>query len=329
MKCPNCKALNPATKRFCVFCGDEIKNKFLKASSPPKKIIIPVIIASVCALAIFGALISGTGSRDIATKPNSENLSSLRPEESVIPPPAIETTVGQETQATDPPLPGVVETSATEPNDDNTAVVIAQNANLRETANIEGAVTEVIPEGSEVRVTKKRGPWFFVTHSGRSGWLHGNAIKLKNGEFTPVSPAPIPELKKVSAPATQAEIFTVREQPAPPAPLRRIATISEEPAPTYSAPKAEPEERGTTATAICADGTMSYSTNSRGTCSHHGGVSRWLNGLPATTVRPDPVPSGGSPDYDYRPKTVNVRGYYRKDGTYVKPHTRRAPRRRN
>lgn len=26
--------------------------------------------------------------------------------------------------------------------------------------------------------------------------------------------------------------------------------------------------------------------------------------------------------------TVHVKGYYRKDGTYVKPHTRRAPRRR-
>ncbi|MBC7933521.1 MAG: thermonuclease family protein [Rubrivivax sp.] len=27
--------------------------------------------------------------------------------------------------------------------------------------------------------------------------------------------------------------------------------------------------------------------------------------------------------------TVNVRGYYRKDGTYVRPHTRRAPRKKN
>jgi hypothetical protein len=28
------------------------------------------------------------------------------------------------------------------------------------------------------------------------------------------------------------------------------------------------------------------------------------------------------------PKTVNVKGYYRRDGTYVRPHTRSAPRRR-
>jgi len=30
-----------------------------------------------------------------------------------------------------------------------------------------------------------------------------------------------------------------------------------------------------------------------------------------------------------RPKTVHVKGYTRKDGTYVKPHTRSAPRRKH
>lgn len=30
------------------------------------------------------------------------------------------------------------------------------------------------------------------------------------------------------------------------------------------------------ATARCADGTWSFSENRRGTCSHHGGVARWL-----------------------------------------------------
>jgi Protein of unknown function (DUF3761) len=30
------------------------------------------------------------------------------------------------------------------------------------------------------------------------------------------------------------------------------------------------------ATAQCADGTLSFSTHRQGTCSHHGGVSRWL-----------------------------------------------------
>jgi hypothetical protein len=34
---------------------------------------------------------------------------------------------------------------------------------------------------------------------------------------------------------------------------------------------------GAGATAICRDGWISYSTHRRGTCSHHGGVSRWLH----------------------------------------------------
>ena len=40
--------------------------------------------------------------------------------------------------------------------------------------------------------------------------------------------------------------------------------------PTYS------KRKPTGATALCWDGTYSYSRNSRGTCSHHGGVKRWL-----------------------------------------------------
>jgi hypothetical protein len=30
------------------------------------------------------------------------------------------------------------------------------------------------------------------------------------------------------------------------------------------------------ATAVCGDGTYSYSESHRGTCSHHGGVRKWL-----------------------------------------------------
>jgi hypothetical protein len=30
------------------------------------------------------------------------------------------------------------------------------------------------------------------------------------------------------------------------------------------------------ATAVCGDGSYSFSQHRQGTCSHHGGVSRWL-----------------------------------------------------
>ena len=32
------------------------------------------------------------------------------------------------------------------------------------------------------------------------------------------------------------------------------------------------------ATALCKDGTYSYSQHHSGTCSHHGGVAQWLDG---------------------------------------------------
>lgn len=43
-------------------------------------------------------------------------------------------------------------------------------------------------------------------------------------------------------------------------------------APARTAP--QPSERSG-ASALCRDGTLSYSQNRRGTCSHHGGVAQW------------------------------------------------------
>ena len=39
------------------------------------------------------------------------------------------------------------------------------------------------------------------------------------------------------------------------------------------------------ATALCRDGTYSFSQHRSGTCSHHGGVARWLTGSGTTGVR--------------------------------------------
>lgn len=40
------------------------------------------------------------------------------------------------------------------------------------------------------------------------------------------------------------------------------------------------------ATAICEDGSYSYSQSRRGTCSHHGGVAQWLWPTPRYTLNP-------------------------------------------
>src|SRR5438105_14972734 len=43
------------------------------------------------------------------------------------------------------------------------------------------------------------------------------------------------------------------------------------------------------ATALCRDGTYSFSAHRSGTCSHHGGVAKWLTGAGATTSSPPAV----------------------------------------
>jgi serine/threonine-protein kinase len=53
--------------------------------------------------------------------------------------------------------------------------------------------------------------------------------------------------------------------------------VSEPAAPVAKDPYAAAKAAG--ATAVCADGTWSYSKNRSGTCSHHGGVHWWTGNL--------------------------------------------------
>ncbi|AOY74211.1 hypothetical protein ARZXY2_4712 (plasmid) [Arthrobacter sp. ZXY-2] len=74
----------------------------------------------------------------------------------------------------------------------------------------------------------------------------------------PAPADPAPAQAAVPAPAVQA----------PPAPAPA-------PAPAAPAPAAPAPAPGGGATALCNDGTLSYSATHRGTCSHHGGVAVW------------------------------------------------------
>src|SRR5690348_17218393 len=44
------------------------------------------------------------------------------------------------------------------------------------------------------------------------------------------------------------------------------------------------------ATAVCRDGTFSYSLHHSGTCSHHGGVARWLDGSTSSSSAVSSLP---------------------------------------
>jgi len=52
------------------------------------------------------------------------------------------------------------------------------------------------------------------------------------------------------------------------------------------------------------------------------------NQYSSTSTSSYSYPSSSSYSYPSSSKTVNVKGYYRKNGTYVSPHTRSAPRRK-
>jgi hypothetical protein len=80
-------------------------------------------------------------------------------------------------------------------------------------------------------------------------------------------------------------------------------------------------DNGTGTIALCADGMYSHSGGNQGACSGHGGrAGGALPRLPGSNSTPSyrtTKPSTGG--------TVHVDGYTRKDGTYVRPYTRRAP----
>ncbi|HEY0050233.1 MAG TPA: DUF3761 domain-containing protein [Pyrinomonadaceae bacterium] len=114
---------------------------------------------------------------------------------------------------------------------------------MRKSVGQNGDALETLSAGASVEVIKQNGAWFLVKSGNREGWIHGNAIRLaktNNGGQTADT-------------TTKPGSYTERR--------------------SYSTP--EPRRNTSGASALCRDGTLSYSRNRRGTCSHHGGVSQW------------------------------------------------------
>lgn len=91
--------------------------------------------------------------------------------------------------------------SATPQPKTNSAVVISEHANLRQSANQQSDVIDVVSMDSSVEVVKQRGVWFYVkTDTGLQGWMHGNTLRLES--FETAKPAKTPVFKQ-SAPTYQ------------------------------------------------------------------------------------------------------------------------------
>lgn len=120
------------------------------------------------------------------------------------------------------------------------------NVNLRQTAN--GSVITVVPKGSAVEILDTANGWAKVTYGNKIGYLKTSLLHTSGSQ----------EVKTTDSPDNTAVKHYINSSG------QRIQS------PTYynSPPSG--------ATAECRDGTYSFSANHRGTCSHHGGVKRWL-----------------------------------------------------
>ncbi|MGB1241702.1 MAG: DUF3761 domain-containing protein [Chitinophagales bacterium] len=120
-----------------------------------------------------------------------------------------------------------------------TAVTTA-NLNLRESPNTWADVELVIPRGNEVEVIDCENDWCHVTYNNLfSGYVSKRFINNKKESQRRIKYYINSFGEKVQSPTNYSQVPS-------------------------------------NATAICRDGTYSFSRNRRGTCSHHGGVKKWF-----------------------------------------------------
>jgi len=131
----------------------------------------------------------------------------------------------------------------------NTTKYTTANLNLRNAGNTKSKVLTVISKGTSVIIAEDCDcKWILVSYNGHIGYVSSKYLsKQKPATQTAKSVYPTSSVKYY----TNVDGYRVQS-------------------PTHynSAPAS--------ATALCRDGTYSFSRNRRGTCSHHGGVAKWL-----------------------------------------------------
>ena len=241
--CANCHTANLPNTTFCCKCsGDYVPNpqqpQSLLASKDGKHLLILLggVFGLFFLVAIIGAIISAS-TRNTSTPIRSLSENSVLPSTSKVESPeTVEDKTTTKFKSTNP----------TKSSSSKKAVVITENANLRKVANLNGKVIQTISEGTNVEIIKQQGAWFLVKADNQTGWMHGNTIRLIDGE-------------------------------------------------------------NLTSKNLTSDDTYTNSYNS----------SPYYSSLSS---------GSSSSTYDYRPKTVRVQSYVRKDGTFVHSYTRRSAR---
>lgn len=127
-------------------------------------------------------------------------------------------------------------------------VTTTASINLREGSSQNASVLTVIPQGEKLEVQNCQSEWCETSYNGQTGYVNHHYLKYPQGT----------EIKVPEATATSPVKYYTNS---------KGNTIQ---SPTQY------DKQPAGATAQCRDGSYSFSQNHRGTCSHHGGVSRWL-----------------------------------------------------
>lgn len=132
------------------------------------------------------------------------------------------------------------------------------NLNLRTAPTTRSHVLTVIPRGTSVNMEECDCDWIAVEYNGYIGYVYAAYLNTNK---------PHSSYKRVSKSFYRHSKSKYRSY------KRRYYTNSEGyrvQSPTYY------NSRPAGATALCRDGTYSFSRSRRGTCSHHGGVAQWF-----------------------------------------------------
>jgi Protein of unknown function (DUF3761)/Bacterial SH3 domain len=132
---------------------------------------------------------------------------------------------------------------------------VTASVNLRESPDINSSVIVVIPKGAHV-VSYERSSndttWVLALYKGSIGYISASYIRLHGPELQNFN-----STYKAGTNQTRVKYYTNSDGE-----KVQSQTYYDSPPPG--------------ATALCRDGTYSFSTHRRGTCSHHGGVAKWL-----------------------------------------------------
>lgn len=131
-------------------------------------------------------------------------------------------------------------------NAQDTIRYVSTNLNMRSDANSSSSVITVIPKGTSVAIDEDCDcKWIPVRYNGQIGYVSTKYLtKQKVDSSSDTYTSPIKHYTNSRGERVQS------------------------PTRYDSAPAG--------ATALCRDGTYSFSRSRRGTCSHHGGVAKWL-----------------------------------------------------